>query len=111
DLVKEFRINHFVCNLTKNSLSFSVGEINYLEKENFVSKEVVTNLAKNYQFIEELERAVFSRIRNNRVLDTLTYLASLKENYQLLNIPWANNLYKHEYLEIYNSLVKIEKNL
>src|SRR5690606_33355377 len=78
---------------------------------NFVSKEVVTNLAKNYQFIEELERAVFSRIRNNRVLDTLTYLASLKENYQLLNIPWANNLYKHEYLEIYNSLVKIEKNL
>ena len=110
NLTKDFRIDNLICNLTKYGFApyKTVTKLNKTEVDLSPQEE---SLKHNYQFIEDVEKAIFSRIRNNRLLDCMNYLASLKEEHQLLDLKCTNRLYKHEFEEIYFALGKIEKYL
>jgi len=86
----------------RNSL---IEESAYVEID---KEETIKNLLHNYEIIDDYETNLQGRINNFRFIDVLKALIEIEKPSDDFSIDNLDSIYKHEYLEIINSLQIID---
>lgn len=107
----EKKLNNYITNFSKSFPSILDSGIESFSTNYTAINELLDEIDSRYSIIEDYERAMRGRIANFRftdIIDQLGYLVDQEKNPDL-EIGDVSNIYKHEYLEIKESLIKIEE--
>lgn len=111
-IFSSFQLDNYLVNITKSFEHITTIKGVNNRFNSYDVNVIKESISQNYHFLDQYEKVMFSRVRNNHILDILNSLVILQgENLQLLDVDSLDNIYKHELEEIVSSLCKIEKYL
>lgn len=112
NIFSNLQLDNYLLNLTKSFSKMTKVRASDSRLGSFDEEEIKESIRQNYHFLDQYEKVMFSRVRNNHILDVLNSLVILyDEKISILEIDSLENIYKHEFDEIVDALTNIEKHL